>query len=249
MKQKWTILLFAISIFVCFLMSCHKSKSSIAESKIIQIVDSGYNVTSTPRSSTTTYTFSYNSSGSLDKIVQSSTDASGKLYSDSNKFVYLPGEIIDSSSPSGYPIAETLYINSAGDIYRFILGGIDDTLQYNGNEIISNPVSTFFDSYIWSDNNVAKIYSRVSRSYDTGYNTYYTDRVFETGDYFQINEFITYGRSITHNKNLLRSTYYQSNKTTDDITYTFDSKNRINACILTEASGYYYQKFTITYDN
>ena len=161
--------------------------------------------------------------------------------------MYLPGEIIDSSSPSGYPIAETLYVNSAGYIYRFRLGGIDDTLRYNGNEIISNPASVFFDSYVWLENNLNEMYS--TSLHDTAYNTYYTDRVFMTGDYFQIKEFITYGRSITHNKNLLRSTYYQSNKTTDDITYTFDSKNRINACILTEASGYYYQKFTITYDN
>lgn len=218
--------------------SCRKTKNN-GGSRITQVFDTVYNRLGQD-SSGTYYNFSYSSNGSLQKIISAGADIYGHPYVDSVIFTYEPGIVVINHVGR----QDTFLLNAYGDI--FTEKHTRDSIKYTGNEVVFNAFDGPYTNHIWSAGNMVEMYS--FNNIDTVTFDYYSDRPYATGDYLQIKESLNWGRSITHNHNLLRAIQYK-NGTIDDFTYTYDNKNRIVTCKLTQASNYYYEQLSISYND
>jgi len=226
-------------------ISCHKSKSSAPQSKIIYIIDSQYSQTNPP-GKRYDYAILYNPDGTLHNIQSMTPYTNGNI--DSMIFTYASGFVLRKLFVNGMINGmDTFFLNSLGDIYKATSSAYSYALQYSGNEIITSAYSSGYTN-VWSGGNNIKLINAIGS--DSIINTFYSDMAYAPGEYYYMTEFLQWGRPLTHDKNLIASSIYPGNLSTiDNYTYTFDSKNRIISCILTESTNKYYESFQLQYDN
>ncbi|MCL6523050.1 MAG: DUF4595 domain-containing protein [Thermoflavifilum sp.] len=190
------------------------------------------------QSSGDSFYFTYNTDGKVQTITQ------GTL---STTFTYSGQTAIATTTDNGtFKYKKIITFNDNGLATNikteYNLSGTDwtnDALEYSGTQLVkytstsSNGGTPFVQTVTWTNGNPTTI-STVSGGSSTYTLEYYTDKLFQPGDYFHINYFIQ-GIQVIKAKNLIKS--ISSGSEITNFSYSFDSDGKISSLTVITGTG------------
>lgn len=251
MHPKISLLLFCVAYSLS--MACHKSPVSSGSTKIVHITDSSFNKNRPSSGQRTEVNVNYNADGSIKNFQFYRLPPSANI--DSVVFNYFPSGVTRTRFMNGIAYSpDTFILNSAGNIVTMRwwdgFNARVEQIPYSGNEILFDP--TFGSRlYTWYGGNAITVTDTQYHPNGTINNVFYSDKEYVPGDYIYLQEFLQYGRPLTHNRNLIASAFYVApiDKVVHSFLYTFDTKNRITSCTHTESTSDNYERFWIMYED
>lgn len=214
----WVLLACCITVVA----ACSKKGSSNSQNhcKISAVTDSAIG------QSSVAYYFNYNDNGQVATIVQSE----GKMI---KAFTYANNLVVVKTTAAGaLQSTDSILLNSGGLMTsRVSTDGTNrkvQTFSYSANGQIQTMTSQY------NTNTPAVTAYQITNGDVTGSSdgssySYYTDKPYAAGDYFQISQMLNYGAYFIKNAHLLKSV--QSGTTVANFTYTFDANGKITSLI------------------